>query len=856
MLSTVLRLDNFRQERNMLAKSRSDADRGDRGRPGRALLQRPRPAARRSRPAERHEITVWERNAADDTFGFGVVFSDETLGGIEHADPPDPRADAAGVRGLGRHRRALQGRGGHQRRPRLRGDVAQAAARDPAGSAAASSASTIHFRTEAPDVDELAAHPRPGRGVRRARAPPSGSRYADDVPADASRCATAGTSGSAPTRSSTRSSSTSRQTPDGVMQIHGYPYDATRHHVHRGDDLGGVGAGRVRGVRRPRRGRPVSPTRQSIARIRELFADVLDGHEVHANNSRWISFTTVRNEHWVHDNVVLLGDAAHTAHFSIGSGTKLAMEDALALAACLHEEPSDARRRAGDVRDRAQGRRPLHAARRAGQPGVVREPRAVRPPGAAAVRVQHHDPQPPGHLRQPAAARPGVRGPLRRVVRRPRRRRGPRRRRSFATGHDVPALPALGSLELVNRVVVSPMDMYVADDGLPSDFHLVHLGGKALGGAGLVMTEMVCVSPDGRITPGCTGLWDDEQQAAWRRVTDFVHTNSAARIGLQLGHSGGKGSTKLMWEGIDQPLDDGQLAGRRRRPPVPTATASTRSRASSRRPSWTRSATSSSMPPAGAPRPASTCSSCTARTATCSPAFLSPVTNRRTDDYGGDVDGPAALPARGVHRDARGVARRPADDGADLRDRLGRRRPVASTTRWRSPRAFDDAGAAAIDVSTGQVTARERPAFGRSYQTPYADAIRNRLGVPTIAVGVISSYDDVNSILMAGRADLCALGRAHLYDPTGRCTPPSSRTTTDPAPSGRCPGGPAAASRRPAAPTAREPRLQLIREGDTAPGTAAGDPRVARSRRRGSGRPRTPRRTRRRSRPPRRGPSA
>jgi anthraniloyl-CoA monooxygenase len=326
------------------------------------------------------------------------------------------------------------------------------------------------------------------------------------------------------------------------------------------------------------------------------------------------------------------------------------------------------------------------------------------------------------------------------------------------------ATPDGQGLDLVNRVVVSPMDQYVAADGLPSDFHLVHLGGKALGGAGLVMTEMVCVSPTGRITPGCTGLWTDEQGDAWRRVTDFVHTNSAARIGLQLGHSGGKGSTKLMWEGIDEPLPEGNW-------PVVAASPVPYKPGVNQVPI--------ELDRDGMDLIREQFVAATRRGAEAGfdllelhcahgyllSGFLSPITNRRTDEYGGSVEARLRYPLE-VFAAMREVwpADRPmtvrisatdwVEDGQTLEDAVA----VAE--------AFAAAGAAAIDVSTGQVTSAERPAFGRSYQTPFADAIRNRVRVPTIAVGVISSYDDVNSILLAGRADLCALGRVHLYDPS------------------------------------------------------------------------------------------
>jgi anthraniloyl-CoA monooxygenase len=271
---------------------------------------------------------------------------------------------------------------------------------------------------------------------------------------------------------------------------------------------------------------------------------------VHANNSKWISFATLRCASWKAANVVLLGDAAHTAHFSIGSGTKLAMEDALALAACLHEHGVDAALAAYQAE-----RRPVVAsAQRAAQASlewfenlgqyVHQEPEQFAFNILTRSRRVTH-----GNLR--------VRDPefAERIdtwFARHEKRRG------MGDGDVVPPMfqpLRLRGLELKNRVVVSAMDMYSAGAGTPSDFHLVHLGGKPLGGAALVLTEMACVSAAGRITPGCAGMYTPEHEAAWQRITGFVHQNSTAKIGLQLGHSGRKGSTKLMWEGIDQPLE-------------------------------------------------------------------------------------------------------------------------------------------------------------------------------------------------------------------------------------------------------------------------------------------------------------
>ncbi|MCL2733232.1 MAG: bifunctional salicylyl-CoA 5-hydroxylase/oxidoreductase, partial [Actinomycetia bacterium] len=322
----------------------------------------------------------------------------------------------------------------------------------------------------------------------------------------------------------------------------------------------------------------------------------------------------------------------------------------------------------------------------------------------------------------------------------------------------------LRGLTLRNRVVVSPMDMYTATDGLPGDFHLVHLGGRALGGAGLVMTEMVCVSPEGRITPGCTGLWNDEQEAAWRRVAGFVHASGeGAAIGLQLGHSGRKGSTRLMWEGIDQPLPDGNW---------PVAAPSPLPY----RPGVNQ--VPHALTPAELARVRDQFAAAAERGARAGfdllelhcahgyllSSFLSPLTNHRTDAYGGDLTGRLRFPLEVLD-----AVRRvwPGDRPLSVRISATDWAPGGTTgdDAVHIARALAAHGADAVDVSTGQVVPDEDPAYGRSYQTPFADRIRNETGLPVIAVGAISSWDDVNSLLLAGRADLCALARPHLYDP-------------------------------------------------------------------------------------------
>ena len=689
-----------------------------------------------------HEITVWERNAADDTFGFGVVFSDETLGGIENADPV---IYAAMERDFARwddidvhYRDRVITSGGHGfaalARKRLL-NILQRRCSDLGVS--------LRFSTTAPDPRELKAE------------------YDLVIAADGANSATrAAFAGSFAPAIETRQCkyiwlSTDLvfdafkfyivPTPYGVMQVHGYPYDAENStfilEMHdRVWDAANFGPA-------------------PLERISELLAGVLKNHSLSANNSRWISFGTLRCARWRHENVVLLGDAAHTAHFSIGSGTKLAMEDALALAACLHEQPG---------LDRA-----LAAYEEERRPVVASTQRAAQASLEWFENLGQYTGQEPEQFAFNIITR------SRRVTYDNLRLRDPEfttaadewfaadcKARGFGDGTVVPPMFQpfrLRDLELKNRVVVSAMDMYSATDGIASEFHLVHLGGKALGGAGLVMTEMVCVSAEGRITPGCAGLYAGEHESAWRRITEFVHGQSTAKIGLQLGHSGRKGSTKLMWEGMDEPLDAGNwpVSGPS---PIPYLAGVSQVPHELTLPELDVIKAQFVAATQAADRAGFDLIELHCAHGYLLSSFISPLTNQRTDRYGGSAE--ARL-------------RYPVEVFSAMRAAWPASRPITvriSATDWTpggvtvegailAAEAFALAGADAIDVSTGQVTPEEEPAFGRSYQTPFADAIRNRAGLATIAVGMISSYDDVNSIILAGRADLVALGRAHLYDP-------------------------------------------------------------------------------------------
>jgi anthraniloyl-CoA monooxygenase len=499
----------------------------------------------------------------------------------------------------------------------------------------------------------------------------------------------------------------------------------------------------------------------AVAACGEMFAPWLEGHPLisnaaHLRDSPWLRFTRVSNKRWYSRNVVLLGDAAHTAHFSIGSGTKLAMEDSIALVRWLNGPTAMDESLEGYQEERRTEALRLQNAARNSMEWFENVKRYVR-----------LDPEQFAYSLLTRSQRVGHEN-LR--IRDGRYLEGVER--WFASRASVRADPkapppmftpfTLRGMTLTNRVVVSPMDMYSAEDGTPNDFHLVHLGARALGGAGLIMTEMTCVSPEARITLGCTGMYTDEHMLQWRRVVEFVHANSPARICLQIGHSGGKGSTRLMWEGENEPLPQGGwevIAPSA----IPHAPGMQVPREMSRADmdlvldQFVRSATM-----------AVTCGfdmlELHCAHGYLLSAFITPVSNQRSDAYGGSLGN---------------RLRYPLEVFAAIRSVWPEDRPISvriSATDWVddgvSPeesveiaRAFHGAGADIVHVSAGQTTPQAQPVYGRMFQTPLSDRIRNEGGVPTIAVGNITEADQVNGIIAAGRADLCALARPHLSDP-------------------------------------------------------------------------------------------
>jgi anthraniloyl-CoA monooxygenase len=500
---------------------------------------------------------------------------------------------------------------------------------------------------------------------------------------------------------------------------------------------------------------------ESIAVCERIFAAHLDGHALitnarHIRGSAWLNFPRVLCQTWSHENVVLLGDAAATAHFSIGSGTKLALESAIALARYLHTEPDrqaaftryEDERRLEVLRLQSAARnsmewfeeveRYLHLdpvqftyslltrSQRISHENLrLRDKRWLE---GAEAWFQQQAGAPLGTMRAPMFARFRLRG-----------------------------------MSLVNRVVVSPMAQYKAKDGCPTDWHFVHYAERAKGGAGLVYTEMTCVSSEGRITPGCPGLYAPEHEAAWKRLTEFVHVETAAKICCQIGHSGPKGSTQVGWEEMDAPLKSGNW-------PVMAASAVPWSERNQVPIPMDRAAMDMIRDQfVAAARMAEQAGfdmiEIHAAHGYLLSSFITPLTNKRTDEYGGSLENRMRFPLEVFHA-VRAVW--PEDKPISVRisahDWVGDE-GVTPAEAVETARLLQAAGVDICHVSAGQTSRRARPVYGRMFQTPLSDRIRNETGMPTIAVGNIYEPDHVNSILIAGRADLVSLARPHLVDP-------------------------------------------------------------------------------------------
>jgi anthraniloyl-CoA monooxygenase len=695
-----------------------------------------------------HRVSVIERNRADDTFGWGVVFSDETLRNLKGGDPQTEQRisdsfvhwDDIDIHFKGRVIRS----GGHGfcgiERKRLLNILHERATE---------LGVELVFQHEVRDVAEfgdadliVAAD-----GINSTIRTHHANHFRPSIDARTNRFAWLGTH-----RLFDAFTFIFVETEWGWFQAHAYRFN---------DDTSTFIV-ETRETTWRAAGLDQMEVPQSAAFCARLFAPWLDGNALltkmhHLRGSQFINFNRVSNATWVKDRIVLMGDAAHTAHFSIGSGTKLALEDAIGLAQSIDRCSADiplalatyeAERRVDVLKLQSAARNSTEWFENVARYTHLEPEQFAYSLLTRSQRISHENLR----LRDRTWLE-GMEGWL------------AARAGSGTPNRPIPPmfLPfKLRDMTLANRVVVSPMATYSARDGMPSDFHLVHLGSRALGGASLVFTEMTCVTPEGRITPGCAGMYSEAQMQAWKRIVEFVHGQTEARICLQLGHSGLKGSTKLGWEGMDEPLDadNWEIIAPS---PVPW----------SPRNQVPREMTRTDM---NAVRDAFVQATRHAEAAGFDmvelhaahgyllSSFISPLINHRTDDYGGSLANRLRYPLE-VFRAIRAVW--PAHKPMSVR---------ISATDWVDggitpddavmiAHAFKKAGVDLMDVSAGQTSIEAKPIYGRMFQTPFADRIRNEVGIATMAVGNITEPDHVNSIIAAGRADLCALARPHLSNP-------------------------------------------------------------------------------------------
>jgi anthraniloyl-CoA monooxygenase len=703
-----------------------------------------------------HEITVVERNRPYDTFGWGVVFSDQTLGNLMEADAQTAQAIEASFNHWDDIDVFFKGEkvtsGGHgfcgigrkhllnilQHRCEELGvslvfetEVADEQTYD-ADLIIASDGLNSRIRTR--HVDSF----QPQIEQRHCRFVWLGTRKKFDAFTFAFK-----------------------QTEYGWFQAHIYQYDA---------DTSTFIVETPEAVWRAA-GLEDMSQEESIAFCERLFADQLDGHKLMSNASHlrgsamWIKFPRIVCGRWVHWNgdvpVVLMGDAAHTAHYSIGSGTKLALEDAIELARCFGAQPDMASALAAYEQVRAVEVLKLQNAARNSMEWFENVDRytAMEAPQFAysmltrSQRLSHENLR----LRDGAYVADYERWFAQRAVAQAGLPPAATTTPPMFTPYKV------RGLTLKNRILVSPMAQYSAVDGVVGDYHLAHLGARALGGAALVFAEMTCVSADARITPYCPGLYAPEHTQAWKRIVDFVHRNTDAAIGVQLGHAGAKGSTRAMWDGIDQPLDKDNW-------PLVSASPQQYLQGISQ---TAREMKADDMDRIQADFVRATLAADAAGfdwlELHCAhgyllSSFISPLTNHRTDEYGGSLENRCRYPLR-VFAAMRAVwpEHKPMSVRISAHDWV--EGGITSDDAVQIARLFKAAGADMIDCSSGQVSKQEKPVYGRMFQTPFADRIRNEAGIGAIAVGSIYEADHANSIIAAGRADLCAVGRPHLANP-------------------------------------------------------------------------------------------
>ena len=698
-----------------------------------------------------HEVVVFERNKADDTFGWGVVLSDDALENMQQNDPVSAKAirehfaywdDIAVIHKGTRTVSGGHGFAGIGRKQML--VLLQARARE--------LGVDLRFETEVgpvedymDDYDLVVACDGINSAVRTAWA----EHFRPDIDIRECKFIWLGTH----QKFDDAFTFIFEKTEHGWIWAHAYQFDkdtATFIVECQQDTWDNFGFEHM-------------SKEEIVEKCREVFAEHLGGHELISNAAHlrgsavWMNFPRVICDKWYHKNVVLMGDAAATGHFSIGSGSRLAFDSAIALATLLQSETSMER-----AFERYQEERRLE---------VLRLQSAARNSLEWFEQVERYLDMDPVQFNYSLLTR------SQRISHENLRLRDPEWLKSAeawfqhkaGVSENAPVRAPmftpykLRDMELKNRIVVSPMAQYKAVDGCPTDWHLIHYGERAKGGAALVYTEMTCVSPEGRITPGCPGLYAPEHEAAWKRIVDFVHTETRAKICSQIGHSGRKGSTQLGWEKIDAPLKEGnwELVSPSPIPWSPdnaTPHEMTRAEMDTVRDQFV---TATQM----AERAGFDMVELHAAHGYLISAFISPMSNVREDEYGGSLENRMRYPLEVFHA-MRAVwpSHKPMSVRISANDWVGDK-GVTPDEAVEIARMFEDAGADIIDVSAGQTSKKAKPVYGRMFQTPFSDRIRNEAGISTMAVGNIYEADHANSILMAGRADLVCVARPHLADP-------------------------------------------------------------------------------------------
>jgi len=695
----------------------------------------------------RWDITVHERNRPDDTFGFGVVFSDQTLDSFKAYDGPSYE--------MIRRRFAYWG----DVDVVYKGRTMRSGGNGFCGCSRVALLHILHdrcrelgvklvFQKEIKTLEEVADSDLVvvADGINSIIREKNKDHFQPSVDLRPNKFTWLGSS-----KPLDAFKYFFRETPEGIILAHCYQYEEGRSTwVIETDE-----------ATWKNHGFDVKDEAAMLATVERVFADELDGHRLIPNRSAWRNFPTITNKTWVKGNAVLIGDAKATAHFSIGSGTKLAMEDAIALFEAVRSQNSlEKALEKYDTQRREEVEKTQHAANVSLAWFEHMRRYWDMDPLQFAFGVMSRSKQITWEnleLRDPAFVRE-VRTWF--------------ARKAKDQGFDVdlgdPPAPMftpfrLRGMTVENRVVVSPMDQYCAVDGVPTDWHLVHLGSRAIGGAGMVYIEMTCVSPEGRITPGCTGLWNETQRDAFRRIADFCHANSKAKLCMQIGHSGRKGSTQLGWERMDHPLAAGNW-------PVVSASPipyyegvsqlpKELSRAGMREiilqfKKSTRLANEAGFDMLEVHMAHGYLLA----------SFISPLTNKRTDEYGGSIGKRMRFPLAVWQA---------------CRNQWPESKPMSvriSATDWAPgglpgedlmvlTKMLKQAGCDMVDCSTGQTVPQQRPVYGRMYQAPFADWVRNETGIATMTVGAVTSADQVNTLLASGKADLVALGRPHLANP-------------------------------------------------------------------------------------------